>query len=81
MNPNTFIGSVGAAIILLAFYLSQTRKLNQDSLWYDALNLFGSGILVAYSILLSSVPFLLLNGVWFLISLRDVILDVRRKLK
>ncbi len=71
MDLTTLIGSAGAAIILIAFFLNQTHKLSQDSLKYDVANLIGSGLLVIYAVLLSSIPFAILNGVWFLVSLRD----------
>ena len=79
MDTTTLIGSTGAAIILIAFFLNQTHKLSQDSLKYDVSNLIGSGLLVIYAVLLSSVPFAILNGVWFLVSLRDTFSDSRRK--
>jgi len=79
MDVTTLIGSTGAAIILIAFFLNQTHKLSQDSLKYDVSNLIGSGLLVIYAVLLSSVPFAILNGVWFLVSLRDTFSDSRRK--
>lgn len=81
MSITTLIGSAGATIILVAFLLNQAHKISQDSLNYDLLNLVGSGLLVVYAVLLSSIPFFLLNCVWFLSSSRDVILDIHRKVK
>lgn len=68
----TIIGTTGALIILVFFVLNQFRKVDSDSVWYDLANLIGSCLLVAYAYLLSSIPFLILNLVWALVSLRDV---------
>ncbi len=79
LNFITLIGSSGACLILIAFILEQTHRWKDTDLKYDAVNLLGSGLLIAYAVLLNSYPFLVLNGVWALVSLRDVIVDIRRK--
>ena len=72
------IGTLGAFIILVFFILEQLNKVPNSSLLYDAGNFIGSALLVAYAILLSSIPFAILNGIWALFSLKDVILDLIR---
>ena len=72
-SAETVIGTLGAGIILVAFFLNQKHRLSQDSFTYDLLNLIGSGLLVLYAYLLSSTPFGVLNGIWFLVSLRDIV--------
>lgn len=67
------IGTLGAAIILIAFLLSQFKIWNQDNVWYDLLNFVGSLLLVVYAVLLKSYPFLILNTIWGLVSLKDVV--------
>ncbi len=76
MNKETItllIGISGAAIILVAFLLNQLNKWKNDSFIYDFANFIGSLLLVIYAILLSSYPFLILNGVWAAFSLKDVV--------
>ncbi len=77
MNITLIIGTLGASIILIFFILEQTNKVNNKSLWYDGGNFIGSALLVVYAILLSSIPFLILNGVWAIFSLKDVFLDLK----
>jgi hypothetical protein len=72
-NFPVVIGSLGATIILVAFILNQLNKIKNDSLAYDLMNLIGSILLIWYAILLSSIPFLILNGVWAIISLKDIV--------
>lgn len=73
------IGIAGAAVILLAFILNEVHIWNEDMLVYDTANLIGGALLVWYSWLIQSWPFAILNGVWTLVALRDVLLDTRRK--
>ena len=79
MNIAEIIGASGATLILIAFILEQTHRWKDTDLKYDVVNLLGSVLLIVYAVLLHSYPFLVLNGVWAIVSLRDVIVDLRRK--
>ena len=72
-------GLLGMILILVAFFLSQNHKLSTDSLTYDLLNFTGSVFLVIYGVTGKAWPFVILNTVWGLVSLRDVILDLMPK--
>lgn len=72
------IGTSGAALILLAFILNQLHYWSDEDLIYDLCNLVGSGLLIWYSLLLDSTPFLILNSIWALVSLRDVFTDLKK---
>lgn len=67
------IGVVGAGLILVAFSLNQLGKWNSDSKLYDGVNTLGSLLLIVYAVLLESYPFLVLNSVWFFVSVRDLV--------
>lgn len=71
------MGIVGMLCILAGFHLIQTHKLTADSLLYDVLNFVGSGLLVIYGIAGSSWPFVILNGVFALYSLYDIVKDLQ----
>lgn len=79
MDTTLVIGVLGAGLLLVAFVLNQFRMLDRESLTYDALNFVGGALLVWYAILLQSIPFLVLEGVWAIVSLRDVLLRLARK--
>jgi ABC-type amino acid transport system permease subunit len=79
MEPSLVVGIVGALIILIAFFLNEIHKISEDDFTYDILNIVGAGLLAVYAYMLGSTPFLVLNIVWFLIALRDVILDIRKR--
>lgn len=67
------IGTIGATIILIGFLLNQFGKLDKDDFRYDLINTIGSIFLILYALILSSIPFIILNTVWGLVSLRDLI--------
>lgn len=69
MDFADWIGFVGVAILLLAFLLNLLKKIAQDSHFYIALNFFGAGLACVASILIEYFPFIILEGVWTLVSL------------
>lgn len=75
----TIIGVIGAALILLAFLLEQTNVWENSDLSYDLTNFIGSAFLVVYGFLISAYPFIVLNFVWMIFSLRDVFIDLKIK--
>ncbi len=75
------IGVCGATLLLLAFILNQLHVWKDDYFIYDLCNMAGGALLVWYAVLLSAWPFAVLNGVWSLVSLRDVVADFRRNSK
>lgn len=66
------LGIAGAAVILTGFVLNQLKILKTESFSYDAINLVGGIILVTYAWLIGSIPFVILNAVWLVVSLKDV---------
>ena len=70
------IGFIGMVIILGAYLAEQTGKLKKTDFSYDFLNLIGSLALVAYAWSGQAWPFLILNSVWALFSLKEVVKDL-----
>jgi len=73
------IGFIGMLMILIAFFLNQTHKWKADALIYDVFNAVGGLLLVIYALAIQSWPFLGLNGIWTIVSLRDVVMDLNRE--
>ena len=69
---------IGAILILAAFALAQFRLLDQQSNTYIVLNLVGSVILAYLAAEEQQWGFLLLEGVWALVSLWGLIQVLRR---
>jgi len=59
---------VGAVLILVAFTAGQAGRINVHSLGYILLNLIGSAILAVVAAVTSNWGFLLLEGVWAIVS-------------
>ena len=69
MVLNLIIGLLGMSLILVAFILTEfIKKWNPNSLKFNLLNLSGAGLLIYYAFTLNSWPFIILNGVWFLVA-------------
>ena len=79
MTPELGIGFAGMLMVLIGFLMNQFHKWDADSLIYDAVNSLGGVCLVYYAIMIQSWPFLGLNGLWTLVSIRDVISDLKNK--
>lgn len=64
----TLIGSIGVAILLVAFLLNLAKWLTQDSWAYLGLNVAGAALAAYSSYLISFVPFVVLEGTWTVVT-------------
>ena len=71
------IGIIGMLLILIAYALNQMHKWNQADLKYDFTNFLGGIMLFVYAFSIQSIPFLVLQAVWALVSLKDVINNLK----
>ncbi|MCB9136530.1 MAG: hypothetical protein H6636_13980 [Anaerolineales bacterium] len=72
MKPQLIIdilGWIGAACLLLAYFLVSRKKLAGDSLNYQLLNLAGGGLLTINSLYYGAFPSVAVNVVWIGIAL------------
>lgn len=68
---------IGSVLILAAFALAQRGVLDARSRVYLVLNLVGSGVLAADAVAEKQWGFLLLEGVWSLVSLLSLLAVLR----
>jgi hypothetical protein len=69
MNFSDWIGSVGVAILLVAFVLILINKISKNGAVYLLLNFFGSALAGVASYLIHYTPFIILEAAWMLASL------------
>ena len=69
MNIIDWIGFIGVFQILLAYVLNVLGKLKSKDLTFILLNLIGASMACLASILMNYLPFIILEGVWTLVSL------------
>jgi hypothetical protein len=71
------MGSLGVAILLLAFVLNMLKIIRTESLSYLLLNFIGAGIACFASYLIPYFPFVILEGVWAVVSLVSLVKFLR----
>jgi hypothetical protein len=69
MNFSEVMGSLGVAILLLAYILNILKIIGRESQTYLLLNFLGAGIACFASYLILYFPFVILEGVWAIVSL------------
>ena len=76
MNLEESISTVGVALILGVYILR--RRPWMTATRYAAGNAAGAGLAAIGSAMIGFVPFVVLESVWCLVSLRDLVLELRR---
>ncbi|HEY3876593.1 MAG TPA: hypothetical protein VGM92_14045 [Candidatus Kapabacteria bacterium] len=69
MDISNIIGSLGVALLLIAYFLNLFKFLPQESKAYGILNIAGAGLACYASILIGYVPFIILEGIWAIVAL------------
>ena len=81
MTIEDWIGVVGVSMILLAFYLNSSDRLKTGSLSFILLNLIGASLACLAAVLINYLPFIILEGVWALVSLSALIKYLKNRNK
>ncbi len=69
MNNIDWIGFIGVFLILLAYILNLIGQLKTKDLSFILLNLIGASMACLASILMEYLPFIILEGVWAIVSI------------
>ncbi len=77
-TPADMLGSVGVAMLLMAFALNLAGWLTQESVAYASINAVGAGLAGYASWLISYWPFVVLESIWCLVSVIAIVRALRR---
>ena len=64
MSGSEIIGSIGVALLLIAFFMNLFGMLTSDSRVYQAMNAVGAAISCYASYLIGFAPFVVLEAIW-----------------
>jgi hypothetical protein len=64
MSISQVVGTIGVALLLIAFFMNSFAMLDSDSRAYQALNIVGAAVSCYASYLIGFVPFVVLEAVW-----------------
>lgn len=78
INIVTAIGFFGAFFLLTAFVMSEMGRWKPRTLSYGLTNMIGGMLLVAYAVLISDIPFVIVNTTWTVFSVRDVATGIEK---
>ena len=73
------LGSAGVALLLIAFLMNLLNRWKQESLPYILLNILGAALACASSIVIHFIPFVVLEGIWTIVSVVALINFFRKK--
>ena len=73
MNYNDIIGATGVGLILLAYFLNTFSLITKEGWLFFSMNVIGAGLACYASLLINYVPFIILEGVWCLVSVAGFI--------
>lgn len=79
MNIADLIGFIGVSLILIAYFLNINNKLDANDLSYILLNLVGAFMACVASVMMKSYPFVLLEGIWTIVSIAGLVKHFRKK--
>jgi hypothetical protein len=74
-----WVGFIGVTILLVAYFLNLTNKIDKESLTYSSLNVIGGGIACTASIILNYLPFIILETAWTLVSVVAFVSALKKK--
>ncbi len=73
MTIPDIIGAFGVTLLLVAYLFNVLKWLESNNVGYLLLNVLGAGLACYSSWLISFYPFVILEGVWTLVSLVSLV--------
>ena len=80
MAYNDIIGSIGVALILIAYFLNTERLIPVNGKLFYVMNVIGAALACYASFLINYWPFVILEGTWVLVSIYGLMRAMRIKM-
>ena len=77
MDAATWLGSLGVALLLMAFFLNLFKFIVQEGFAYIGMNIAGAGLACWSSWIIAFMPFVILEAVWCLVAVAALIRWIR----
>ena len=77
MTYTDIISAIGVSLILLVFFLNTFKYISDNSKLYFILNIIGGAFACYGSVLLNSLPFIILEGTWSVVALVGLIRSLK----
>ena len=77
MTYNDIIGTIGVALILIAYFLNTEALIPINGKFFYVINIIGAALACYASYLISYWPFVILEGTWMLVSLYGLMRAMR----
>jgi hypothetical protein len=78
MTYTDIISTIGVSLILLAFFLNTFKYISDSGKLYFILNIIGGAFACYGSVLLNSLPFIILEGTWSVVALVGLIRSLKQ---
>jgi hypothetical protein len=79
MTATDSIGFIGVTILLIAYFLNLTNKIEKDYISYLVMNFIGAGLACLASVLMKYWPFIILEGSWTMVSAFGILKYLKQK--
>jgi len=79
MSYSEIIGTIGVGLILVAYFCNIFGWINGKGNLFFILNIIGASLACYASLLINYTPFIILEGIWSLVSLLGLVKSVKGK--
>jgi hypothetical protein len=79
MSTSDILATAGVTILLVAFLLQILKVIKVESNWYSLMNLVGAALAGISAWMINFMPFVILESVWVVVSLFNLIKNLKSK--
>ncbi|GGC56030.1 hypothetical protein GCM10011387_06990 [Pedobacter quisquiliarum] len=79
MSTSDFLATAGVSILLIAFLLQILKVIRVESNSYSLMNLVGAALAGVSAWMINFMPFVVLESVWVLVSLFNLLKNIKSK--